>query len=220
MSPRRPMLADAPWTRSNDSALVVSTLAAPGAALAPPPPPPPATVSADRLLDAPLAVGLWKRIPVAPPVLLAPPPLVPPPLLVAPPLLVTPLLEDWLVEELLDDPLLLSALLAGVKPLIGAVVVELGKEVSLPPAAESAEAAAVPAPGGPTLMTMSPNCSGVLSRPRMSIGNWLVCRTEVGGCPVCPGAAWMLWLRTALATSWAVMPRDASFRGSTQIRMA
>ena len=103
--------------------------------------------------------------------------------------------------------------------MIGAALVELGKEVSLPLAAESADAVAVLGAGAPTLTMMSPNCSGVLSRPRISIGNWLVCRTEAGGCPVCPAAAWMLWSRMALATSMAVMPRDASFRGSSQMRM-
>ena len=158
--------------------------------------------------------------------LLAPPLLVPPPLLVAPPLVETPPLEDLPVAELLlDDALLLLevlllALLAGAGPLIGAALVELGKEVSLPPLAESAAAAAVLEVGAPTLTMMSPNCSGVLSRPRISIGNWLICFTDAGGCPVCPGAAWMLWLRTALDTSMAVMPRDASFRGSSQMRMA
>jgi hypothetical protein len=75
-------------------------------------------------LDVPLAVRRGKRIPVAPPVLLAPPPLVPPPLLVAPPLLVTPLLEDWLVDELLDDPLLLSALLAATREALSVTMSE------------------------------------------------------------------------------------------------
>ena len=81
------------------------------------------------------------------------------------------LLEKLLLEELLLEELLLLALPAGVKPLTGAAVVELGKEVSLPPVAESADAATVAGAGRPALTTMSPNCSGELSRPRISIGN-------------------------------------------------
>ena len=84
--------------------------------------------------------------------------LVPPPLLVAPPLLETPLVDDWL-------------LLAGAGPLTGAEVVELGKAVPVPPAAESANAAAAPATGAPALTMMLPNCSGVLSRPRIPVSS-------------------------------------------------
>ena len=50
------MLVDGPCAPSNDSALVVSTLPAPGAVLVPPLLVLEVTLSADRLLDVPLAV--------------------------------------------------------------------------------------------------------------------------------------------------------------------
>ena len=54
----------------------------------------------------------------------------------------------------------------------------------------------------------------------MSIGSWLVCSPGGRRLPdLAGGRAWMFWLRTALATSMAVMPRDASFCGSSQMRM-
>ena len=36
----------------------------------------------------------------------------------------------------------------------------------------------------PTFTMMSPNCSGVASRPRVSSGSWNACPGEIGGCPV------------------------------------
>ena len=68
-------------------------------------------------------------------------------------------------------------------------------------------------------MMMSPNCSGVVSRPSVSIGSCKDCVREAGGCPTWPAGASRFWLRTALATSLAVMLSDANFCGSSQARM-
>ncbi len=70
----------------------------------------------------------------------------------------------------------------------------------------------------PTLTMMSPNCSGSLSRPSVSIGIWVSCPSRAGGSPIWPAGASRFWLRMALATSMAVMPREASFCGSSQAR--
>ena len=73
--------------------------------------------------------------------------------------------------------------------------------------------------GWPTLMMMSPNCSGVLSRPSVCSGSWKALPCPTGGCPTAPGAASTFWARTALATSLAVMFRAASSCGSSQMRI-
>ena len=66
---------------------------------------------------------------------------------------------------------------------------------------------------------MSPNCSGSVNRPSVSIGNCEDCPRGAGGCPIRPaGATRFCWL-IAWATSMAVMFRDASFWGSSQARM-
>ena len=72
---------------------------------------------------------------------------------------------------------------------------------------------------GPALTTIVPNCSGSVSRPSVSIGNWNGWPREAGGWPICPAGASRFSLRIALATSMAVMLRDASFCGSSQARM-
>ena len=73
----------------------------------------------------------------------------------------------------------------------------------------------VPPPGTARLMaaltTMSPNCSGLLSRPRVSIGRSNACRASDGGWPIRPAGASRFWFRTALATSMAVMLQRRHF---------
>ena len=55
------------------------------------------------------------------------------------------------------------------------------------------------------------NCSGLLSRPSVSIGNWKAGRAApAAGRFGRPGAS-RFWLRIALATSMAVMLRDSQF---------
>ena len=71
----------------------------------------------------------------------------------------------------------------------------------------------------PALTTIDPNCSGSLSRPSVSTGNWNGWPREAGGWPMRPDGASTFSLRMALATSMAVMLRDASFCGSSQARM-
>src|SRR5262249_20670495 len=71
----------------------------------------------------------------------------------------------------------------------------------------------------PVLTTMSPNCSGVGSRPSVSIGSCRDCPLPMGGWPIRPAGASTFWVRMALATSTAVRFRDASFCGSSQTRM-
>jgi hypothetical protein len=71
----------------------------------------------------------------------------------------------------------------------------------------------------PTLTTMSPNCSGSVSRPRVSIGSWKDWPPDAGGWPIRPAGASRFWLRMALATSLAVMFKEANFCGSSQARM-
>ena len=71
-----------------------------------------------------------------------------------------------------------------------------------------------------TALTMiSPNCSGSVSRPSVSMGSWKGWPRDAGGLPICPAGASRFWLRMALATSLAVMPSDANFCGSSQARM-
>ncbi len=91
--------------------------------------------------------------------------------------------------------------------------------------ARFADRAATPGDGGtverlwPTLTMISPNCSGSVSRPRVSMGSWKGWLRDVGGWPIRPAGASRFWLRIALATSLAVMFSDASFCGSSQARM-
>ena len=69
------------------------------------------------------------------------------------------------------------------------------------------------------LTIRSPNCSVVVSRPRVSIGSSSGC-VRVDGCwPSIPAGASRFWLRMALATSSTVIFSDASFYGSSQTRM-
>ena len=72
---------------------------------------------------------------------------------------------------------------------------------------------------GVDLMMMSPNCSGSVRRPSVSIGSCSDCLREAGGCPTWPAGASRFWLWMALATSLAVMLSDASCCGSSQARM-
>src|SRR5207245_1189218 len=69
------------------------------------------------------------------------------------------------------------------------------------------------------LTMISPNCSGSVSRPNVSMGSWKGWPRDAGGVPICPAGASRFWLRMALATSLAVMFKDASFCGSSQARM-
>ena len=71
----------------------------------------------------------------------------------------------------------------------------------------------------PTLTTMSPNCSGSVSLPSVSIGIWTDRPRGPGGCASSPAAGSTFWLRIAFATSMAVMSHAASFCGSSQARM-
>ena len=68
------------------------------------------------------------------------------------------------------------------------------------------------------LTTMSANWAGSLSRPRVSSGSWNAWVRRMGACPTCPRAASMFCVRTAFATSRAVMLRAANSWGSSQAR--
>ena len=71
----------------------------------------------------------------------------------------------------------------------------------------------------PALTMISPNCSGVLSRPKVLMGSSKAWLAELGGAPIQPAGASRFWLRMALATSTAVMLQAAIFCGSSQQRM-
>src|SRR5262249_3126895 len=72
---------------------------------------------------------------------------------------------------------------------------------------------------GAALTMSSPNWSGGVSRPRVSMGSSNGCVRREGCCPRAPAGASRFCWRMALATSVAVVLSAASFCGSSQTRM-
>ena len=156
---------------------------------------------------------------VAPPPEVAPPPVLAPPPVAAPPVVV--LDADWLVvvSEPVVDVLVVPSLVVPSDELAAdAAAKKFGK-----PKLPWGGAMAVRKNGGKALMLtltmMSPNCSGVLSRPKVSMGSSKAWPASVGGAPIQPAGASRFWLRIALATSTAVMLQAAILCGSSQQRM-
>jgi hypothetical protein len=109
---------------------------------------------------------------VAPPLLVAAPPVVAPPLVVVPPLDPPPV--EAPPDEVLPDVPPVDMPLIGAPPEVpadpldpDAAWVEVVAGAACFPA--DAEGALLPV----DLITMAPNCSGVLSRLSISIGNWI-----------------------------------------------
>ena len=75
-------------------------------------------------------------------------------------------------------------------------------------------------PSDVLLTTISPNCSGVSSRWRVSIVRWKGWPSGTGGWPIWPVAKLRFCSRMARTTSPAARSREESFSGSTQTRMA
>ncbi len=74
-------------------------------------------------------------------------------------------------------------------------------------------------PDGPARMTMSPNSCSVLSRPCVFTEIWKLAWPGAGGAPTWPAATWTFCSRSAAITSPGVIEREASFSGSSQMRM-
>ncbi len=203
------MPGDGPVAPLPVNALLVSTSLVVGL-----PVEPPATVLAAvkpfaELLDMLEMLGALKLVGVAPPLLEAAPPVEAPPPVVEPPPVAAPLLVPLL--NTLLKALLVLLILAPVDPEAPAVDVEA--------AGTAFFALEVEEPPAEALMTIWPNCSGVLSRLNKSIGNWIDWLLGAGGWPTWPTATGTLWSRIELVTSMAVRFRAANFWGSSQTRM-
>ncbi len=75
------------------------------------------------------------------------------------------------------------------------------------------------APSEPVRTMMSPNCSVDVRRPWVLTVSWNSAPFD-GEAPITPAATCTFCSRTAATTSDAVMPRAATFCGSSQMRMA
>ena len=75
-------------------------------------------------------------------------------------------------------------------------------------------------PSLPTLMTISPNCAGSVSRPSAVIVYWKAdLPLGIGGAPTVPAATCTFCSLTAPITTPAVMLWTASLSGSSQRRI-
>ena len=67
--------------------------------------------------------------------------------------------------------------------------------------------------------TMSPNCSADCNCPRVDNWYWMDGLSGTGGWPMLPAAMSLFWFWIAVLTSSIVIPRAASFSGSSQMRI-
>ena len=74
-------------------------------------------------------------------------------------------------------------------------------------------------PSGSVATTMSPNCSGLVSRPSVCTATWKAPGDVAGGWLMAPAATCTLAARSAATTSPAVRPRAATRAGSSQTRI-